>query len=67
MLNFGYPVTPKLMRALNMYNKEYIQFEIELLGPLQNLWFTTNDEELRKIILDARVVLDRIFNEPDTI
>jgi len=44
-----------------MFSKEYIDFEIKHMKELELLWYKTQDEELRKIILEARKILQRIY------
>lgn len=53
-----------IMRQLS---KEYIEFEQRHLRELENLWFKTNDLELRQVILDARKVLKCIFDGDDQV
>ena len=41
--------------------KEYIDFENKYIGELTELWYKTKDENLRKVILEAREVLECIY------
>jgi len=48
---------------MKQFSKEYIRFERKHLNKLEDLWYKTGDEELRKIILITREVLKRIYIE----
>jgi len=47
---------------MKTFSKGYLEFEQRHLHELENLWHKTQDENLRKIILDARKVLQCIFD-----
>ena len=49
---------------MKKFSKEYIEFEQKHLKELEDLWYKTKDESLRNVILNARVVLQCIFDGP---
>jgi hypothetical protein len=50
---------------LKKFSKEYLEFERKHLKELEDLWYKTNDESLREVILRAREVLQCIFDGDD--
>ena len=49
---------------MKKFSKEYIEFEQKHLKELEDLWYKTKDEGLRHVILNAREVLQCIFDGP---
>jgi hypothetical protein len=49
---------------MKKFSKEYIDFEQKHLKELEGLWYKTKDEGLRNVILNAREVLQCIFDGP---
>ena len=49
---------------MKKFSKEYIEFEQKHLKELEDLWYKTKDESLRLVILNAREVLQCIFDGP---
>ena len=43
------------------FSREYIRFERKHLKYLEELWYKTQNEELRKVILEAREILEKLF------
>ena len=42
---------------------EYRDFELKMMANLEDLWFTSQDEELRKLVLSLRETLERLYEE----
>ena len=52
---------------MRKFSKEYLEFEQKHLYQLEQLWYKTQNENLRKVILDAREVLKCIFDGDDQV
>lgn len=52
---------------MTRFSKEYLEFEVKCLKELTDLWYLSNDEELRLLILGTRKVLQRIYDGGDQI
>ena len=52
---------------MRKFSKGYLEFEQKHLRELEELFYKTQDENLRKVILDAREVLQCIFDGPDQV